>query len=59
MIDLVKTQVGVDKRVENYLICTRHDNEETFVYRDFPTFQKIDSDVSVSFVLNLRHVYQC
>jgi hypothetical protein len=51
-IDLVrmKTQDGEDKRVENYLICTRPDNineKETFVYRDYATFQQFDSDVSV------------
>jgi hypothetical protein len=49
-IDLVKmkTQGGEAKRVENYLICTHPDNEkETFVYRDYSTFQKLDSDVSV------------
>jgi PX-associated len=50
-IDLVKmkTQDGEDKRVENYLICTRsYDNEkDIFVYRDYATFKKFDSDVSV------------
>lgn len=40
-----------DKRVEQYLICTRPENEaegETFVYRDFATFKKFDADVSIS-----------
>jgi hypothetical protein len=49
-IDLVKvrTEDGEEMRVENYLICTRSDNQkETFVYRDYPTFQKFDSNVSV------------
>jgi hypothetical protein len=49
-IDLikVKTPEGEDKHVENYLICTRPDKgEETFVYRNYETFQKFDSDVSI------------
>lgn len=52
-IDLVKVKIdGEDKRVEQYLICTRAENEksrETFVYRDYATFKKFDADVSAVF----------